>query len=123
MANPKFTKGENELIFSRGLQYPVHRISERIQTQDRNGVGSLVVEDLGYVIKKFSLSFKDLPLADYTALDTWYNETAVGAANTFTYTDHDSVDYTVRWVSGSFDFPETFYQQYSGTIELEVEQV
>ncbi len=120
MANPKFVLGANELQFSRGLKYPVSKPHEKIQVTDRTAGGTLQVEDLGIDIHTRHLMFKNLPLADYTALRTWYDSICEGAKNTFTYYDEGANTYTVRMLTNPVDFPQTFYQKYSGELLLEV---
>ncbi len=120
MANPQFVLGANELQFSRGLKYPVSKPHEKIQVVDRTAGGTLQVEDLGIDIHTRPLVFKSLPLADYTALRNWYDNICDGAKNIFTYYDERESDFTVRMLTNPIDFPETFYQKYSGELLLEV---
>jgi hypothetical protein len=118
MANPVFTLGANALIFSKGINYPVRAPREQIQAMDRTAAGTLEVESLGAIIKRLTISFSNLPLADYTAVKNWFDIIAAGAANAFTYTDMDGVDHEVRWVN-QFNFTED-KAGYSGSIDLEV---
>ena len=120
MANPKFTSGANELQFSRGLVYPVHKPHEKIQVTDRTAGGTLQVEDLGIDMHTRSLVFKKLPQTDYDSLRTWYDTICDGAANTFTYTDEDGNADTVRMLTNPLDFREVFHQKFSGELLLEI---
>lgn len=118
MGNPVFTLGTNVLTFSKGIVYPVQSPREHIQAIDRTAAGTLEVESLGAIVKRLPISFKNLPLIDYSALKNWFDNIAAGAANAFTYTDMDSVDHLVRWVN-QFNFIED-RSGYSGSIDLEV---
>lgn len=120
MAAPKFVLGADELQFSRGIRYPVAKPSKAVQAVDRTGAGALQVEILGANIRTRKLLFKNLPLADYTALVAWYETVAQGAANAFTYYDEDENEMTVRIISPALEFPQTAYQRYSGELLLEV---
>lgn len=117
MANPVFTLDANTLTFSKGINYPVEAPREQIQAIDRTAAGTLQVETLGAIIRRRTLSFSNLPAADYTAAKNWFDNISQGAANSFTYTDMEGTDYTVRWVN-QFNFVET-KAGYDGTIEME----
>jgi hypothetical protein len=118
MANPLFTLGVNSLQFSKGVDYPIRAPREQIQAIDRTAAGSLEVEVLGLLIKRLSVTFSNLPPADFMALRNWFDDVAAGAANAFTYTDQEANAFSVRWVN-SFDFTED-KAGYSGTIDLEI---
>jgi hypothetical protein len=120
MAAPKFVQGESVLQFSKGLRYPLSKPIERRQALDRDAGGGLQVEDLGVTIRRRTLSFTNLPLADYTASINWYENVAQGALNQFTYHDENGDTMQVLWTSSVYDFQETAYQKFSGTIEIEV---
>ncbi|RJX20290.1 MAG: hypothetical protein C4563_06425 [Desulfobulbus sp.] len=120
MAVPKFVLGADVLQFSRGIRYPVAKPSQAVQAVDRTGAGTLEVESLGPNIRHRRLTFKDLPLADYTALVNWYEGIAEGAANQFTYYDETGTPMAVRMLSESLDFQEISYQRYAGELLLEV---
>ncbi len=120
MANPKFVLDSNVLQFSRGMQYPVAKPMEKVQATDRTASGSLEVEDLGVNLSTRILIFKNLPLADYTALDNWFDNIANGAVNPFTYYDEDGASMTVVILTPKLDFQQTSYQKYSGELLLEL---
>jgi hypothetical protein len=120
MANPKFVLGAATLQFSRGIRYPLPKPIEVMQVRDRDAGGGLQVEDLGITIRRRTLSFKNLPLADYTAATDWFENIAQGALNPFVYHDENGATMEVLWTSSVYDFQETAYQKFSGTIELEV---
>ena len=120
MAKITFTKGVDSLAFTYNNQFPVSRPVEKFQVVDRTADGTLQVEDLGVDVERRELVFKFMPQADYDALVTWFNTTCNGAAETFTFTDERSNGMTVRMLTTVLDFRETQWQQYEGTLELEV---
>lgn len=120
MAVPKFVLGESQLQFSRGLRYPVEKPNEKVQALDRTGAGSLQVESLGLGIRTRILRFRNLPQADYEALDAWFDDIANGAANSFTYIDEDGVSMTVRIITPKLNFAETALERFSGELLLEL---
>ena len=120
MAHPKFVLGADTLQFSRGLQYPLPKPIEVIQARDRDAGGGLQVEDLGLTVRRRTLPFKNLPLADYNAAIDWFVNKARGALNSFTYHDENGSTMTVVWANSIHDFQETSYQRFAGVIELEV---
>lgn len=117
---PKFVSGGTTLQFSKGLRYPLRKPVQLAQVTDRTAAGTLQVEDLGQATRSRFLTFTRLPLGDYQALVDFFENTAVGAMNTFTYYDEEGQDMTVRWLGSIYDFQQDRYQQFSGTIELEV---
>lgn len=120
MAAPRFVLGADELQFTRGLRYPVAKPSKAVQAVDRTGAGTLQVETLGANIRTRVLIFKNMPMADYTALVNWFETIAQGAANPFTYYDEDENAMAVVIASPALEFPQTAYQRYSGSLLLEV---
>ncbi len=120
MAKPKFVLGATELQFSRGLLYPLSKPHEKLQVTDRTAAGTLQVEDLGIDIRSRRLSFKGLPQVDYDALINFYDQVCMGALNTFTYHDEDGNSMTVMMLTNPLNFQETFHQQFSGELLLEV---
>jgi hypothetical protein len=118
MPFPAFTLGANAIIFTKGVDYPVRAPREYVQAIDRTAAGTLEVETLGVIIKRISIGFSNLPAADFIALRDWFDSTAAGAANAFTYTDQEGADYVVRWLN-AFDFTED-KAGYTGSIDLEV---
>lgn len=119
MSFPTFTLGANQLVFSKGVNYPIHAPWEQVQAIDRTAAGNLQVEQLGIIIKRLSITFSNLPTADRNALQNWFENVAAGAANVFTYTDQEDNAFSVRWTN-QFDFAED-KAGFSGTIELEIE--
>lgn len=106
MANPQFSLGANVLAFTTGLKYPVRSPIEALQATDRTAAGTLQVETFGIKRQRFEMRFRNMPAADYAALQTWFDTICDGAGETFTYTDSDSVAHTVRLITNPLDFSE-----------------
>ena len=85
---------------------------------DRTAAGGLQVESLGAGIRRRTLAFINLSVADVQGLVLWFDTIANGAANAFTLIDEDSQSLLVRWMNG-FNFSED-KAGYSGSIELEI---
>lgn len=117
---PRFVLGENELVFSRGIQYPIKKPNEKFQVIDRTAAGTIQVEDLGLGIRTRVLSFKNLPQADYDALTNWFDNVSDGAFNEFTYYDEDGESMLVKLVNSTLDFQEESFQRFSGELSMEV---
>ena len=120
MAYPRFVFDTHDLQFSRGLRYPVSKPKEKVQAIDRTANGRPVIETFGVDINTRVLTFKNLPLADYTALVDWFDTIANGAVNAFTYYDEDGVSMQVRILTPALDFQQTSYRKFSGELLLEV---
>ena len=69
----------------------------------------------------FYLIFKGLNQTDYDNFEDWLQNIAVGPANTFTYTDEDSTEHTVRLMDKENPLQRDLPGQYSGTITLRKE--
>ncbi len=117
---PRFELGANVLQFSKGMRYPVNKISEKMQVVDRDGSGGLNGEDLGPTIRTRPVRFKGLSRVDYDALVNWFEVIANGIENPFTYYDEEGVAMEVVWMTNPFNFPQDKYQKYSGEFVLEV---
>ncbi len=120
MAAIRFELGEEVLLFSKGIQYPVQKPVERMQVVDRTGGGELQGEDLGVTIRQFLIKFKGLPLADYNALLYWHDQVCNGIEHEFTYYDENLTPSTVKMLTTKIDFRETSYQRFTGSLLLEV---
>ena len=121
MSNPKFSKaGQSDIELDGYVNYPLRRPREKVQVTDRTAGGTLQVEDLGVGIRRFPL---DLVLLDQTtrdALVSWWDIISDGAYNTFTYTDEDGTEYTVRLLTNPMDLPEDPPGRFTGSLLLEV---
>lgn len=118
MAYPQFTLGANSLVFTTGLKYPVRSPLEALQATDRTAAGSLQVESFGIKRQRFEMRFRNMPAGDYAALKNWFDVICNGAAESFTYTDTDSLAHIVRLITNPLDFEESI-SGYAGTLMLE----
>lgn len=122
MGNPKFSKaGYSDIELDGFVGYPLRRPLEKVQVTDRTAGGALQVEDLGVDIQRFPLDLVLVTQALRDSLVTWYDSVADGAVNTFTYTDKDGTEYTVRLMTNPMDLPENPPGFFSGSLMLEVD--
>lgn len=121
MAKPRFVKDTDQLNFSRGLQFPLVKIMEKMQAIERSAGGDMHVEDLAPSRTRFPLKFKKIPEGDYNQLVNWFDTIANGAMVPFTFFDEDGRQYTIRIVSDKLNFPEVQHQRYSGELLVEMD--
>jgi len=121
MGNVTFTKGGQSFTFSRGRTYPVHDPAAVRVVVDYSAGGQMYAYDKGVKERFFNLEFDGLSQADYDAFEDWLVNVAVGPRNTFTYTDEDGVDHTVRLLDTENPLRRTRDGRYAGTIRLRKE--
>jgi hypothetical protein len=121
MAYITFTKDASTFSFSKGRSYPIDDpVQVNVPVEYSEG-GQLYAYDKGIEEQFFNLVFERIPKADYDNFETWLKTTAKGPLNTFTYTDEDSVNHTVRLMNTTNPLKEVGHEMYSGTIELREE--
>jgi len=121
VANVTFTKGGNTFTFTRGRSYPLHDpVRVKVVVGYSEG-GQLYAYDKGVTEQLFNLVYERLPQADYDNFENWLENVAVGPKNTFTYTDEDGTDHTVRLLDTENPLQEVANSMYSGTIRLRKE--
>jgi len=121
MANIIFTKDADTFTFSKGRSYPLDDPAAVNVPVDYSEGGQLYAYDKGIEEQFFNLVFERIPKADYDNVDDWLKNIAVGPKNTFTYTDEDSVNHTVRLLDTKNPLKEVAHELYSGTIHLREE--
>lgn len=117
----KFTLGASELNFTVNPSYPLTTEIEKIQSVDRTASGNIRGENYGVTLRRFPLNWNNMPPSDYSALETWFDSTADGIANSFTYTDINGTNYTVRFTTKTLSFALNSTGNYTGGITLEEE--
>lgn len=121
MANIEFTKGGDNFSFSKGRSYPLEDpVAVNVPTDYSEG-GQLYAYDKGIEEQFFNLVFERIPKADYDNVETWLTTTVVGPKDTFTYTDEDGNNHTVRMLDTQNPLKEVAHEMYSGTIHLREE--
>jgi len=115
----KFELGADELIFENGADYSASRPLEKVQAIDRAATGKPEVEKLGPSISTRVLVFNEMSETDYLAFRNWFDNIADGAVNSFYFTDEKGDSGTVKITSNIYNFRETSYQLYAGSIVLE----
>jgi len=121
MANIIFTKDADTFTFSKGRSYPLDDPAGVNVPVDYSEGGQLYAYDKGIEEQFFNLVFERIPKADYDNVDDWLKNIAVGPKNTFTYTDEDSANHTVRLLDTKNPLREVAHELYSGTIHLREE--
>lgn len=74
------------------------------------GGGWIVSRIGGSNTEEITLSFENYPDSDKSTLETWINDEALGAGQSFTFTDHDGTDHTnMRLIKGIEDWETVAY--------------
>ena len=121
MANVTFTKGGDSFSFSKGRSYPLDDPAAVSVVVDYSEGEQLYAYDKGIEVQYFNLVYERVPKADYDNLEDWIINIVVGPASTFTYTDEDEVEHTVRILDTQNPLKEVAHELYSGTIKLREE--
>jgi DNA-binding beta-propeller fold protein YncE len=125
MSNVIYTQGANSFTFSKGRSFP---ISDPVQVNvltDTTDGGQMYAYNKGITEKLFNLVYEKLSAIDFTNFENWLSTIAVGPANTFTMTDENGVNHTVRLLDTKnplqADGEDANGFLYSGTIQLREE--
>lgn len=123
MAKIIFTKDASTHTFTVARVYPKYDPVRVNVVKGYSDGGQLYAYDKGIEEQFFNLVFVRLSEADHIALLAWFRTIAIGAKNTFTFTDEDSVEHTVRWIDDQYPLrlDEAQSAIYSGTIKLREE--
>lgn len=121
MPNVKFTKGGNSFTFSKGRSYPLDDPVQINVVVDYSEGGQLYAYNKGIQEQFFNLVYERIPQADFDNFEDWLLNKAGGPQNTFTYTNEDTVEHTVRLMDLKNPLREVANQMFSGTIKLRKE--
>jgi len=116
-----FTKGVSTFSFSKGRSYPLDDPVQVNVPVDYSEGGQLYAYDKGIQEQFFNLVFERIPQSDFDNVETWLKTTVVGPKSTFTYTDEDSNNHTVRLMDTKNPLKRVADGLYSGTIQLREE--
>ena len=116
-----FTKGAYSFTFSKGRSFPLHDPEQVNVPVDYSAGVQIYPHDQGIEEQFFNLTFAGLSQTDYDNFDNWLTDVAVGPKNTFTYTDEDSVEHTVRLLNTRNPIKQLSSGLFSGTIMLRKE--
>ncbi len=89
------------------------------QAQGMTAGGTQIIQGLGSTVNQFTLRFRHLTDTMRDDLASFFETTVVGASTTFTYTDPEANDFTVRWMDKTFNFVQDLEGSWSGTITLQ----
>ena len=121
MAQMKFTKGGDTFTFVDGRRYP---ISDPIQVNvvtDYSEGKQLYAYNKGVTEQYFYLDLDRISQADRDNTVDWMENISVGPLNTFTFTDEDGTDHTVRMMTDKDPFKEVSSGLFSGMVTLRKE--
>ena len=121
MPNIIFTKSADTFTFSKGRSFPLDDPASVNVPVDYSDGGQLYAYDKGIQEQFFNLIFDRLPTVDYDNFDDWLLNIATGPKSTFTYTDEDSANHTVRLLNTKNPLKSVASGLYSGTILLRKE--
>jgi len=116
-----FTKGGDSFSFTKGRSYPLDDPAQVNVPVDYSEGGELYAYDKGIQEQFLNLVFERVPQADFDNFEDWLLNVAVGPLNTFTYTDEDLVEHTVRLMDVKNPLKGVGDDMYSGTIQLREE--
>jgi len=121
MPNIIFTQGVNTFTFSKGRSYPLSDPSQVNVVVGYSDGKQLYAYDKGIQEQLVNLVFDRLSQTDFDNFNNWLLNIAVGPKNTFTYTDEDSNNHTVRLLDTINPLTNIAVSYYSGTIRLREE--
>lgn len=121
MANIAFTKGGDNFAFSKGRSFPLDDPAIVNVIVDYSEGKQLYAYDKGVIEQEFNLAFERLSQTDYDNFDNWLKNISVGPKNTFTYTDEDGNNHTVRLMDTKNPLKEIGDGMFSGVIVLREE--
>ena len=84
----------------------------------RTAAGTLYVYAKGTDIRSMTLEFTGLRDDEKSALESFFFSTVSGPSNTFTYTDHDGVAWTARFLDDTLNFEEVHDEKDTNTTFL-----
>ncbi|WP_136360660.1 hypothetical protein [Desulfatibacillum aliphaticivorans] len=121
MGNIVFTKDSDTFTFSQARALPAHDpVSVNVVTGYTEGM-QLYAYDKGVTEREFRLVYTRLTQADFDNFTNWLENIAVGPKNTFTFTDEDGNDHTVRLMDTENPLSLAANTFYKGTITLRKE--
>ncbi len=116
-----FTLGGDNFTLSKGREYPLHDPARVNVVSGYSEGRKLYAYDKGIEEQFFNIVVDGANSTDYNNVDDWIRNICVGPKNTFTYTDEDSNNHTVRCLDIENPLKEYCHQLYRGTIHLREE--
>jgi hypothetical protein len=126
MAKMVFTLGAETFTWIANRTYPIEDAIEVNVVVDYSEGRQLYAYDKGVVEQSIVLHFDRIGATDYGNFIDWLENVAVGPTNTFTFTDEDEDDHTVRLMDTKDPFQLQYITtsgvyQYTGTVNLREE--
>ncbi len=101
-----FSAGGYTLTLSRAAQLGNGESWGRTQTRGRTQDGQFHAVDKGFTTRIFSLEFIALTDTDKSSLEDFVDNYAIGSTIDVIYTDHDEIQWRVRFLSPTLDWTE-----------------
>lgn len=120
-AKPIFTLGAETFTWSCFPKYPEDNPVQVNVVVDYSEGGQLYAYDKGIDEQFFNLTFTNANATDFANFEDWLANVAVGPVNTFTYTDRDSNDFTVRLMDTKNPLRGVGPGKWGGTVRLRKE--
>lgn len=101
-----FSAGGVTITLSRAAELGNRESWGRTQARGRTQDGAPHAVDKGFSTRLFSLDFRALTDADKSNLEDFVDNYAIGSTVDVIYTDHDSIQWRVRFWSPTLDWTE-----------------
>ena len=121
MSNMIFTKGASTFTWSGGRQWPISDPVKVNVVVDYSDGRQLYAYNKGVEEQFFNLDFVRVTDTDHSNYLNWLRNVAVGPLNTFTFTDENSTEHTVRLMDTEDTLEEVDPGQWSGRVKLRKE--
>lgn len=121
MAKIVFTKAAVTFTFETARSYPA---DDPVQVNVVTGYSEgrrLYAYDKGIEEQFFNLTFKNATQNDFDNFESFMTDTVVGPKETFTFTDENETEHTVRLMDTRNPLKKVGPGKYSGTISLRKE--
>lgn len=120
MAYPQFSQPDvTTFVFDQGLVTPEIVDEEARQIVRRAENGTFSTYTLSDALLRHTLTFQDLPAANFAELLTFLRDPLVNYSESeFTYTDAASNDHTVQLVPGTLRRERSATDTYTGSLQL-----
>ncbi len=121
MADMVFTKGVDTFTWTYGRAFPLRDPAKVNVVVDYSEGGQAYAYDKGIEEKLFVLKITGATQTDYDNFDDWLRNIVTGPKETFTFTDIDGTDHTVRLMDTENQLQEADNGYFEGTITLRKE--
>jgi hypothetical protein len=121
MGQMVFTLGGDTFTFATGRCYPIHDPAKVNVVVDYSEGMKLYAYDKGVAEQFFTLDLVNIDATTAANVSDWIENICVGPKNTFTFTDEDGTDHTVRCMNTEDPMREMANDAWSGVLTLRKE--